>query len=204
MSRPLDRTCNLPPLGEIDAEAGEFWVENPFLMPEQGKNLSAYERNRLYLNLGGREFLNASFASGADLDADSRAAIAADFDRDGGVDLLVLSAGGGPLRLFRNQVPGRGGYLRVVLQGGASNRSGFGTRLVADVEGQRVVRDVFPAAACLSQSPGEVVLGLGRADRVTRLEVRWPSGTTQQFENLPANRVVRIGEGVAEAQLDAP
>ena len=62
MTRPLDRNARLPELGRVDREAGEFWVENPFDITSGGYNLSAFERNRLYLNLGGLSFLDASFA----------------------------------------------------------------------------------------------------------------------------------------------
>ena len=63
VTQPMDRTCRIPQLGEIDSDNGEFWVENPFEMPEKGENLSAYERNRVYLNAGNLEFIDASFAS---------------------------------------------------------------------------------------------------------------------------------------------
>ena len=96
MSRPLDRTASLPELGKVDRENGEFWAGNAFTMIGEGNNLSAYERNRVFLNTGdGKEFLDASFASAADIDSDSRSAIVADFDRDGWPDLLVGSVGGG-------------------------------------------------------------------------------------------------------------
>ena len=55
--------CMHPQLGEIDKEAGELWVGNPFQLVNQGDNLSAYERNRLYLNVDGQRFIDASFAS---------------------------------------------------------------------------------------------------------------------------------------------
>ena len=94
MSQPLDRSCLLPELGEVDKKAGEFWVQNPFLIPRNGGNLSAFEPNRLFLNTGDNAFLDASFASSANIDSDSRSVVAADFDRDGAPDLLVGSVGG--------------------------------------------------------------------------------------------------------------
>ena len=42
-------------------------------MPQEGANLSAYERNCLYLNLNGTDFMDASFASGADIAAGAMA-----------------------------------------------------------------------------------------------------------------------------------
>lgn len=34
MSQPMDMACEIEPQGEIDAESGEFWVNNPFEMLE--------------------------------------------------------------------------------------------------------------------------------------------------------------------------
>lgn len=198
MTRPLDRNARLPELGRVDREAGEFWVENPFDITSGGYNLSAFERNRLYLNLGGLSFLDASFASGADVDADSRSVIAADFNRDGAPDLLVGSVGGGALRLFYNRFPSAR-RVRVDLVGTRSNRTAIGTRVIAELDdGRRLVRDVFQPNGGFSPGPAELILGLGPARRIEKLHVRWPSGTTQQFGPLEANLDVTVTEGDSE------
>ena len=108
MTQPFNRLSVIEPQGDLDVEAGELWVSNPWELMSEGVNLSAYERNRLFFNHEGREFIDLSYQSGADIDSDSRSAIAADFDRDGDLDLLVASVGGGPLRLFMNQIPSDG------------------------------------------------------------------------------------------------
>lgn len=194
VSQPLNRESSLPALGDIDKEAGEFWVENPFMMPVMGENLSAYERNRTFLNVDGGSFIDVSFASVADIDSDSRSVVAADFDRDGATDLLVGSVGGGPLRLFLNRYP-TGNQVRVQLAGSKSNRPGIGARLTAQVGSKQVVRDVFPANGFMGQGPVDTFIGLGDARAIKQLQVRWPSGATQTFENLPAGKVVTLTEG---------
>ena len=199
MSQPMDRGGRLPVLGQLDHEAGEFWVENPFLMPKRGDNLSAYEHNCLFLNTsqpGNPSFLDASFASAADLDSDSRSAIAADFDRDGDLDLLVGSVGGGPLRLFENRMA-QGQRLLLSLRGSSCNRSGIGCRITVDIGTTRLVRDVFPASGFMGTGPIEQNIGLGPATRITRLQVRWPDGTNQEFHDLPVDRRHQVTQGTA-------
>ena len=73
--------------------------------------MSAYERNKFYLNVDGHKFFDASFASNTDIDSDSRSAISSDFNDDGKPDLLVGSAGGGPLKLFLNQFENKNKFL---------------------------------------------------------------------------------------------
>lgn len=194
VTQPLDRTCILPQIGPVDTAAGEFWVGNAFLMPRTRSNLSAYEQNRLFLNLQGVDFLDASFASGADLDSDSRSTVVADFDRDGRPDLLVGSVGGGPLRLFLNQFPATH-RVRVILVGDESNRSAIGARIVARCGKQQIVRDVFAANGCMGQAPPDLILGLGDAESIDVLSVRWPNGRSEVLEDIPADRTITITEG---------
>ena len=70
MSQPCNRNCDIKQPGALDAKLGEFWVGNPWEIITEGHNLSAFERNRMYLNVGGREFLDVSHISGTDSDGD--------------------------------------------------------------------------------------------------------------------------------------
>ena len=193
MSQPHNRLSQLEAIGEIDEEAGEFWTKNPFQMPNERENLSSFERNRTFLSLDGSSFIDVSFASGADIDSDSRSVVAADFNRDGATDLLVGSVGGGSLRLFLNRFP-KANFSRIRLEGSGSNRAGIGARLTATVEGQKLIRDLFPQNGFMGQGPAEIILGLGDAKEIDRLEVRWPSGKTQIYKNLAANRYFLLKE----------
>ena len=193
MSQPLDRTKRIKELGPLDRELGEFWVENPFLMPQMGENLSAYETNCLFMNRGDLKFVDGSFSSNVNLDSDSRSAVPADFNRDGKVDLLVGSVGGGPLRLFRNQLPARS-WLGVRLRGSDSNASGIGARLVFHVNDRKIYRDVFPANGFFGTAPSEILVGLGEASVIEKIEIRWPSGHVSEIDSVTPNRWVEIFE----------
>ncbi|MFP6675240.1 MAG: ASPIC/UnbV domain-containing protein [Pirellulaceae bacterium] len=195
MSQPMNRRSRLPALGEIDREAGEFWAENPFLMPGRGDNLSAFERNCVYMNLGGEQFLDVSFASGADIDADSRSVIAADIDLDGAIDLLVGSVGGGPLRLFANRCGENNGHVLIELVGVESNRSGIGSRVVIDCDGRTIHRDVFAANGFMGQGPSALHVGLGNATIIDRMTVYWPSGAVSEFAKVPVGGRIVVTEG---------
>jgi hypothetical protein len=179
--------------GELDKSLGEFWVSNPWEIAANGHNLSAYERNRVYLNAGGGKFVEVSHLTGADSDGDGRAVVAADLRNVGRPDLLVRQAGGGPLFLYENRLPDKR-WLTVSLRGDKSNRRGIGARLTAEVNGRKLVRELFPANGFLSQSPAHVQFGLDAAAVVDRLTVRWPSGKVQVFEKLAADRHIVLDE----------
>jgi hypothetical protein len=186
--------AQLPEIGEVDREAGEFWVANPLQLPDVGENLSAYERNKLFLSVDGKKFVDSSFASSTDIDSDSRAVVAADIDRDGGVDLLVASAGGGPIRVFSNRLK-QGNRLEIRLKGVKSNRPGIGSRIIAECGDRKIVRDLFPQNGFMGIGPALQWIGTGEAEKIDRLTVRWPTGETQEFLDVEVNRSIQIEEG---------
>jgi enediyne biosynthesis protein E4 len=202
VSQPYNRGCQVPAPGRPDAELGEFWVDNPWRIPLE-HNLSAYERNRTFWNCAGGDFLDISGLTGTDSDGDGRAAVAADFNNDGRVDLVVRQAGGGSLRLFENQFDQRH-WLQVTLRGVQSNRLGVGARLVARVGERRIVRDLHLVNSFLSRAPAVVYFGLGEAERVDGLRIEWPSGTVQELAGLPADRHVVIEEGSQRVETVQP
>ena len=193
MSQPCDRNCKVEQPGSLDAKLGEFWVGNPWEIVAQGHNLSAFERNRVYLNVGGRDFVDVSHLSGADNDGDGRGVVAADFRNTGMPDLIVRQVGGGPLLLYENRLP-QAHYLTVTLRGDKSNRRGIGARLTAEVSGRKIVRELFPANGYLSQGPSQVHFGLAADTKIDKLTIRWPSGRVQVLTGVAADRHVVIDE----------
>jgi hypothetical protein len=197
VTQPTDRNCQLPQIGELDKEAGEFWSANPFMIVQEGENLSAFERNRIFMNVKGSKFIDGSFASMADIDSDSRISVATDIDGDGALDLLVGSAGGGPMRAFRNQLPQKN-RLSIRFVGSDSNRSGVGVRVIAEAGKQKYVRDLFPSSGFMGIGPAELWLGLGDAARVDRMTVRWPSGKVQELTDIDVNQRIEISEASSD------
>lgn len=195
MTQPMDMRCEITPQGQIDAASGEFWVTNPFDMLSGMHNFSAYESNKFLLNRPDGSFIDLSFESRTDLDSDSRSAIAADFDRDGDLDLLIGNVGGGPLRLFQNRIPKNHHRVRLELRLAGSGRPAIGAHVVAELGDQQLTRDFFPVNGFMGQSPAELILGVGDATRIQRLTVRWPDGSVSEFADLPVDAGITIVQG---------
>jgi enediyne biosynthesis protein E4 len=201
VSQPYDRKAKVPKPGQLDQKLGEFWVENPWDIIDYGHNLSAFERKRCWLNVRGKDFLDISYLSGADNDSDGRGIVAGDFRNNGRLDLVVRQVGGGAVLLYENHFPQRH-YLKVSLRGRpdpaarpTSNRQGVGARLIAEVNGQKLHRELFPHNTFRSQMPTHVHFGLGDAGAVDKLTIRWPSGNVQVLTDVPADRHIVVEEG---------
>jgi hypothetical protein len=99
----------------------------------------------------------------------------ADMDGDGDLDVVLVQTGGAPLLLRNDQALGHR-WLRLRLVGRASNRDAIGAEVTVTVAGRPLHRTVMPARSYLSQSELPLTFGLGPADRVESVTVRWPRG----------------------------
>ena len=197
MTQPFDHTYEAKNLRKLDKEKGEFWVGNPWLFPKSGENLSAYERNGIYLNGGDQVFHDMSFLCGADSNGDGRCVVATDLNGDGMVELLVRQAGGGPLLIYENRFPARS-WLKISFEGKTSNATGVGVKIACTIGDRVIRRENYPIVNFLSQKPAVVELGLGSAKQIDKLEIQWPAGHIQVLKDVEVNQHLIIEEAITE------
>ncbi|HEU5181435.1 MAG TPA: FG-GAP-like repeat-containing protein [Candidatus Polarisedimenticolia bacterium] len=171
-------------------------------------------KNQLFWNGGGsRGFFEVGAASGPAFGVENvgRGAAIADFDGDGDQDIAVV-VHGGDVRLLRNEGGNRQSWLRLLLRGPQGRRGAVrglatstfanGARVRLTASGRTQLRELGGSSSYLSQSPpGEVWFGLGSAERIDNLEIRWPDGKTQSFHDVPARSVLLVREGGEIAPL---
>jgi hypothetical protein len=157
------------------------------------------ERNQCFANEGGR-FRDRSDAEPALCGAPNvgRGLAHGDFDGDGGVDLLITSAGG-RARLLRNVAPNRGHWLLVRALDRGGKRDALGAEVTLHGGGKTRTQVVRSAGSYLSASDPRAHFGLGSAGRVDRVEVRWPDGSRERFDGCRAGRVLTLRQGTGEA-----
>lgn len=117
----------------------------------------------------------------------------ADIDGDGDLDVLLLQTGGPP-RLLRNDQALGHHWVRLKLVGTRSNRDAIGTEVTLRAGGRTQWRTVMPTRSYLSQSELPVTFGLGKAERVDSVEIRWPRGTRTTLASLPLNTLTVVTE----------
>jgi Tol biopolymer transport system component len=160
-------------------------------------------RNFLYRNDGPAGFtrvMEGAVAAHADTSA---GAAAADYDRDGDLDLFVANWGGGDEdnRLYRNETSDRS-WIVIRLEGQRSNRFGIGARLrlKATIGGRSTwqTRWLLPATGYASGNEPTVHFGVGDAVAIEALEVHWPSGVVDRHNDVQPDAfyIVVEGEGI--------
>jgi enediyne biosynthesis protein E4 len=115
-----------------------------------------------------------------------RGAAFGDIDRDGDVDVVVGNVGQPPI-VLRNDGGNARHWLAIRAVGQASNRDGIGARVkVVAASGLVQFFTVTTAVGYLSASDRTLLVGLGEDAVATLVEIRWPSGVRQTFENVAA------------------
>jgi len=85
--------------------------------------------------------------------------------------------------------------------GRKSNRDGIGARISLQAGGRMRVDEVRSGSSYLSNSDMRVHFGLGTTDKIDFVQVRWPNGLLERFENLPVNAIHTLKEGTGSAVL---
>jgi hypothetical protein len=156
------------------------------------------EPNQLFVNRGEGRFEEVAEGCGPACDdiEVSRGLVAGDLDRDGDVDLVIVNSNGS-VRLYRNETPRQGHWLAVRAIDPALRRDAVGARVEVQLDGRALSRTVTAARSYFSSADLTTHFGLGEAERVDRILVRWPDGTIEHFDggDVDRFRVVRRGEG---------
>jgi hypothetical protein len=123
-----------------------------------------------------------------------RGAAFGDIDNDGDVDVIVSNVGQ-KAYVLRNDGGNRRNWLGIATVGTKSNRDGIGCRVkVVSASGLTQYFTVNTAVGYLSASDKRVIAGLGNDSTAKLVEIRWPSGIVQKFENVKSNQMLKAIE----------
>ena len=146
-------------------------------------------------------------ASGCHMDANgaatmtatrgSRSSVIFDVDGDGDLDIITNEFNNVPQVLLSNLSTKHAvHWLGITLHGTKSNRQGLGARVtVVLADGRKMLKVNDGQSGYLSHSALPLYFGLGAAESVARVEVKWPSGKTQVLGGpVGSGKIVEIVE----------
>ena len=145
------------------------------------------EHAQLFENLG-NTFREAASASGLQrmVPVVGRGSAVADYDNDGDLDVALASVGG-PLRLLENAGT-KGNWLEVELKG--FHPGALVTAVLPN--GRKLRREVQAGGSYLSSEDPRLHFGLGTAQRLRELVVRWPGGDETRLTDVVADQLVVV------------
>ena len=170
---------------------------------EQLKTEAGYpQRKLLYRNLRNGRFEDVSTRAGAAISAAaaSRGCAFGDFDNDGDIDVVVNNVNDLP-QLLRCDSKTGNNWIKLKLEGKKSNRSGIGarvrcmTRPPGESKPHAQMDEVRSGGSYFSQNDLRVHFGIGKAEKVDLIEIRWPSGQVDTLKDVKPNQFVFVKEG---------
>lgn len=170
--------------GHLDQEGDQWYAYTGFRV-----------RNRLLANDGSGSFVDVTGQSGDGLNIveSSRGIGLDDLDNDGDIDVVILNSGARP-NLLRNDTRNDNHWLDLRLVGTSSNRDGVGASVEVTAGGRMQYAEVHSGRGYQSHHGTRLHFGLGDADRVDQITVRWIGGSVTRVDQADAGQCVTIIE----------
>jgi hypothetical protein len=182
--------------GRLDLIAVNGAVRQLEALVQAGDPFPIHQPNLLFRNLGDARFEDVTDRAGSvfTLSEVSRGAAFGDVDNDGDVDVVIVN-NGGALRLLINEVGHDRSWVGLRLVDG-SGRDALGAWVgVVPAGASPRWRRVRTAGSYASSHDPRVLVGLGDAASVERVEVVWPDGVRETFDGPPVGRYTELRQG---------
>jgi tetratricopeptide (TPR) repeat protein len=164
-------------------------------------DLGRLEPDRYLHNEGGAAFTDQTFALGLGNLGKGHGVTFLDRDRDGDLDIYAQEGGfvmgdAWSNAFYENRSHATGNHwLHVLLEGVASNPEGIDAKVLVTAGGRTLLRERRNGEGFGSSNSPALEFGLGGATAVERVEIRWPSGAVQTFDDAPLDARIFVREG---------
>jgi enediyne biosynthesis protein E4 len=160
-----------------------------------------YREPMLLARNTGKGFVDVSATSGSVFREAwaGRGLATGDLNNDGRVD-AVVTTNDGPAHVLMNETNNANHWIILKLTGHKSNRDAMGAVVkIVTAQGSQW-GTVSTASSYLSSSDKRLHFGLGKADAIETIEIRWPSGIVQQINSVKADQILSVDELATSAK----
>ena len=117
----------------------------------------------------------------------------ADYDNDGDLDLIIVNLNDQAV-LLRNDGGNRNNWILISTRLSNPDREAVGARVTVQTGSLKQVQDVVPVRGYLSQVDSRRHFGLGKAEKIDSIEIRWPNQKIKRLKNVSVNQILRVVE----------
>lgn len=163
--------------------------------------------NSVFLNNGNGSFTKQNSGALSEFEGWTYSAAFGDYNQDGWLDVIYANNLNEAQEnsVFKNTGTGNN-WIKIKCKGTNSNRSAIGAilRITAIINGNSVtqIRKVEAASGYSSQNSLNLHFGLGNAIEIQEVQIVWPSGLVERFENLEINETHELTEGTGTMALE--
>ncbi len=140
--------------------------------------------NYAFKNTGDLKFEKVTKDWGFDMPSFSSGMAYGDLDNDGDLDIVINNMESAAF-VYENNATGN--FLKIDLEGSQNNRFGYGAKAVIHYNGKKQIANHTVSRGYLSSVEPGLFFGLGKETTVDKVEVIWPDGKSNIFENVSAN-----------------
>ena len=168
----------------------DLWVVNGSTFEDsEDHSLLLPQKPVIYWNRSEDGFVDVARYASADLAHPlvGRGGATLDFNRDGAMDLVIVSHGGRAL-LFQNVSKSCGNWLKIKLHQTENNMYAVGGRAYVTAGDTTQMGEVGASSSYLSQDESVLHFGIGTADKIDLIRIVWPDGEVVTLHDLSINQ----------------
>jgi hypothetical protein len=180
--------------GHVYPEVDKFHLGSGYMEPRL-----------LYHNNGNGTFTDVSATAGPGINAVSsaRGLAVGDLWNNGQLSVVINNVYARP-SLLVNEAPPRNHWVAFKTVGTRSNRDGIGAKLTVKAGKRTLVDEVRSGSSYISQNDLRVHFGLGSTAKLDSVQVRWPSGLVELFNDLSVDAIHTLKEGSGKTTAPTP
>ncbi len=143
--------------------------------------------NYIFRNKGDLQFEKVTKDWGFDTPSFSNGMAYGDLDNDGDLDVIVNNIDA-PAFVYENKTTGN--FLKIEIQGSEKNKFGIGAKAIIYHNGKMQMAENTVTRGFISSVEHNLFFGLGKDIEVEKVEVIWPNGKVNTFQNVEANKTL--------------
>tara|TARA_B100000780_G_C21121815_1_gene454485 strand:+ start:257 stop:3571 length:3315 start_codon:yes stop_codon:yes gene_type:complete len=157
--------------------------------------------NYIFKNTGGFKFEKLSKKWGFDTPSFSSGMAYGDLDNDGDLDVVVNNMEQNAF-VYENKTTGN--FLKFKLIGSKLNKFGYGAKAIIYHNGNKQIAENIVTRGYFSSVESGLFFGLGTDVKVESVEIIWPDGKVNYFENVSANKTITANYSKAKLKIKEP